>query len=151
MAEQPWASVDDVKAILHEDEEPIPDDGHVLERLEVNLLEATDVVSAHLEREYDEPDDDNDGVPDDVPPAVRRVVARVALRGFMDSDAETGATGSTQAMGPFSYHVNWAKEAVAGDFYLTGNDELRLAKYRLGTARGAGHVPMVGSGFDWWA
>lgn len=149
MTELAWANAEDVKAILPEDEEPIPSTGHVLERLEVNLLEATDVVSAYLGREYT--DDPVDGVPGDVPGAVRRVVARVALRGFMDTDVAGGAQGETNAMGPFSYHVNWSKEAVAGDFYLTDNDELRLDRYRLSGPRAVGHAPMTCSGCEWWA
>ena len=145
MTELAWASVDDVRAILSEEEDEIPEDGHVLERLMVNLLEATDVVSAYLERDdFGDPDDDDDGdgVPDDVPPRVRRVVARVALRSFIEPNDTPGAQGETHAMGPFSYHVNWSKEAVAGDFYLTETDKMKLDRYRLSTPSAAGHVPM---------
>lgn len=133
-----WANVDDVKVILDEDEEPIPDSGHVRERLQRNLEEATDVVQGYLGRDYaDEP---VDGVPGDVPGAVRRVVARVAMRGFMEVDASPGMQSETNTMGPFGYHVNWSKEAVSGDFYLTDSDELRLSRYRATTGRTPGHV-----------
>ena len=145
-----WASVADVQVILDEDEEPIPDTGHVRERLARNLEEATDVVAAFLGRDYTDADDDNDGVPDDVPGAVRRVVARVALRGFMEP-ASPGMQSETNTMGPFGYHVNWSKESVSGDFYLTDSDELRLGKYRLSSARGVGHVAAWNGGGGFYA
>lgn len=146
-----WANVEDVKAILPEDEDDIPSSGHALDRLKVNLEEATDVVRPFLGRDYTGDDDDNDDVPDDVPPAVRRVVARVALRGFMDTDATGGAAGETNTMGPFAYHINWSKEAQAGDFYLTDSDEDRLSPFQQTGPRAAGHVPMAGSGCQWWS
>ncbi len=146
-----WANAEDVRAILPEEEDDIPTSGHVLERLQVNLEEATDVVQPFLGRDYTGDDDDDDGVPDDVPPAVRRVVARVALRGFSDDAAESGATGTTNTMGPFAYHINWSKEAQSGDFYLTDWDELRLKPFRLISTRAAGHAPMAGSCGAWWA
>lgn len=145
-----WANVEDVEAILPEDEEPIPATGHARDRLVVNLEEATDIVSAFLEREYTDDDLDSDGVPDDVPPAVRRVVARVALRGFMETQDDPGASGTTSTMGPFAYHINWSKEAQAGDFYLTDSDKDRLEQYRRSTPRAVGHAPMMGSGCQWW-
>lgn len=144
-----WANIEDVEKILPEDEDPIPTAGHARDRLAEYLEEATDVVGAFLGREYDGEDEDSDGVPDDVPLPVRRVVARVALRGFVDPPP-TGVQSETNAMGPFSYHVNWAREAMAGDFYLTDTDEMRLKKFRLGGARGAGHTPMAGA-CAWWA
>ena len=134
-----WASVDDVKVILDEDEIEIPATGHVLERLKRNLEEATDVVAAYLGRDYTDAAD-GDGVPGDVPGAVRRVVARVAMRGFQEADSSPGVQSETNTMGPFGYHVNWSKEAVSGDFYLTDTDQLRLGRYRLSTGRSAGHV-----------
>lgn len=146
-----WANAEDVRKILSEEEDDIPTTGHVLERLETNLEEATDVVRGHLGRDYTGDDEDDDGVPDDVPPAVRRVVARVALRGFSDGADESGATGTTNTMGPFAYHINWSKEAQAGDFYLTDWDELRLKDFRVISTRAVGHAPMVGSGCEWWA
>lgn len=141
-----WASVADVEAILDEEDDAIPTDeaDHILVRLKVNLLEATDVVSAYLDRDYGDDDEDDDGVPDDVPPRVRRVVARVALRGFNDFPGQPGVEGTTSTMGPFATHLNWSKEAVAGDFYLTDADKLRLSKYRLGSTKQVGHVSMIG-------
>lgn len=152
-----WANIADVEKILPEDE-TVPTSGHVRERLAINLEEATDLVRAHIEQDYDEvapdapaPDEDADDVPDTVPGPVRRVVARVALRGFLDEPENPGAAGETNAMGPFSHHINWSKEAQARDFFLTESDELRLRRYRLSTPRGVGHAPMVGSGNAWWA
>lgn len=136
-----WASIADVEAILDEDEEPIPASGHVRERLATNLEEATDVVQGYLGRDYtEEPEPDDGDVPGDVPGAVRRVVARVAMRGFVEVDASPGVQSETNTMGPFGYHINWSKEAVSGDFYLTDTDRLRLGKYRLTTGRTVGHV-----------
>lgn len=145
-----YANVEDVKNILPPDEDEIPGTGPVLIRLKTNLEEATDLIIAYLGREYDEADDDEDDVPDDVPPAVRRVVARVALRGFMDSPDNPGAQGETNAMGPFSYHINWSKEATSRDFYLTDSDKARLKRYRLVSTNTVGHAPMAGAGAAWW-
>ncbi|AHY84113.1 head-to-tail adaptor [Mycobacterium phage LittleLaf] len=137
-----WASVEDVRKILPDDEDDIPEEGHVLELVEAYLEEATDVVSSYLGFEY-EGEADEDGVPDDVPPRVRRVVARVALRGFIDP-APANAQSETSTMGPFAYHVNWSREATKGDFYLTDTDELRLKPFRRSRSRAAAHVPMWG-------
>lgn len=145
-----WAAIADVEKILPEDE-TVPASGAVRERLAANLEEATDLVAAFLDVEYAGADTDSDGVPDDVPGPVRRVVARVALRGFLDEPENPGAAGETNAMGPFSHHINWSREAQARDFFLTESDELRLRRYRASTPRGVGHAPMVGSGNVWWA
>lgn len=145
-----WANVDDVQQILPDDES-IPPSGRTLDRVETNLEEATDLVSAFLGRVYEGDDDDADDVPDDVPAAVRRVVARVALRAFIDEPDYPGAQGVTNAMGPFSTHINWAKEATSRDFMLTDTDELRLSPYTVTTTRAVGHAPMVGTGCEWWA
>lgn len=149
-----YAAQSDVEAILPEDED-VPTEAE--ERLATNLEEATDLVSAFLHREYTgedaEPDPDGDGVPDDVPGAVRRVVARVALRAFIDAPDNPGAVAETNLMGPFSHTINWSKEAQARDFYLTYSDEQRLKPYVLLTARSAAHAPMVGGGGQecpWW-
>lgn len=142
-----YANKVDVENILPEDE-GVPADAVV--RLVVNLEEATDLVIAALGREYTDVDEDEDGVPDDVPGAVRRVVARVALRAFTDNPDNPGALSETNLMGPFSHTINWSKEAQARDFYLTDSDELRLKKYALTTPRAVGHAPMVGH-CDWTA
>lgn len=147
-----WASVDDVKVILDEDEEPIPETGHVRERLQRNLEEATDVVQGFLGRDYtQEPEPNDGGVPGDVPGAVRRVVARVAMRGFIETDSEPGVQSETNTMGPFGYHINWSKEAVSGDFYLSDSDELRLGPYRLRGGGTAGHVAAWSGGGGFYA
>ena len=142
-----YANSDDVAGILPDDEE-VPAEAE--ERLEINLEEATDLVIGFLGREYT--DELVDGVPGDVPGAVRRVVARVAMRGFDEPD-DPGAAGTTNAMGPFSHHINWSREAQARDFYLTDSDEIRLKRYRLISTRSAAHAPMVGGGGQecpWW-
>lgn len=140
-----YAAQVDVEKILP-DEETVP--STAVQRLATNLQEATDLVEAYLERTYTGPPDE-DGVPDDVPGAVRRVTARVALRAFTDTPDNPGAVAETNLMGPFSHTINWSKEAQARDFYLTASDELRLDKFRLGTPRGVGHAPMVGACGDW--
>jgi hypothetical protein len=145
-----YATIDDVDKILPEDE-TIPDDVRVQERLETNLEEATDLIIGFLERQYSGDDTDGDGVPDDVPNPVRRVVARVAMRGFTDEPDNPGAEGEVSAMGPFSHTINWSKEAQARDFYLTDSDKLRLEPYRLGYTGGAAHAPMSGAcGTSWY-
>src|SRR5689334_8997517 len=99
-----YANQEDVEKILPEHEE-VPEDA--VERLETNLEEATDLVIGYLGREYT--DDAIDGVPGDVPGAVRRVTARVALRGFIDAPDNPGAEAETNLMGPFSHTINWSR------------------------------------------
>lgn len=145
-----YANVDDVNAILPEDEQVPPE---AEDRVLVNLEEATDLVISFMGREYTGADSDTDGVPEDVPGAVRRVVARVALRAFTDTPNNPGAEAETNLMGPFSHTINWSKEAQARDFYLTNSDEARLKRFQLASQRGAYHVPMVGAGGQecpWW-
>lgn len=144
-----YANVDDVNAILPEDEQVPPE---AEDRVLVNLEEATDLVIPFIGRQYTGADTD-DGVPDDVPGAVRRVVARVALRGFSDAPDNPGAVAETHLLGPFSHTLNWSKEAQARDFYLTDSDKLRLNPFQLASQRGAYHAPMVGAGGQecpWW-
>lgn len=141
-----YATQADVEKILPDDES-VPNEA--VERLETNLEEATDLVIAFLGREYTgEPVDEDDPVPDDVPGAVRRVTARVALRAFMDAPENPGAVAETNLMGPFSHTINWSKEAQARDFYLTDSDELRLKRFVVSSSRAVKHAPMVGH-CDW--
>lgn len=146
-----YATQADVEAILPEHEE-VPTEAE--DRLAVILEEATDLVIAYLGREYTGEDvAPDDEVPDDVPGAVRRVVARVALRAFIDAPDNPGAEAETQLMGPFSHSINWSREAQARDLYLTDSDKLRLEKFVVNSARGVYHVPMVGAGgyeSPWW-
>lgn len=151
-----WANIADVETILPEDE-TVPASGHVRERLARNLEEATDLVRAYVGQDYDllvddtsVPDVDADDVPDTVPGPVRRVVARVALRAFLDEPENPGAAAETNAMGPFSHSINWSRESQARDFYLTDSDKDRLYSFRLSTPRGVGNVPMSGYGGKWW-
>lgn len=142
-----YATRADVQKILPEGE-TVPEDA--IPRLDTALEEATDLVISYLDREFDDTDEDEDGVPDDVPPAVRRVVARIAMRGFLDEPSNPGAVAEHQLMGPLSYTVNWSREAQARDFYLTDSDRDRLDRFKLFTATGAAHVPLAGAGADWW-
>lgn len=138
-----YASTADVEAILPPDEEMPSSSTSEFLRLEKALDEATDLVIGYLRREYvGEPTGEDDPVPDDVPGAVRRVTARVALRAFIDSPDNPGAEAETNLMGPFSHTINWSREAQARDFYLTDSDRLRLDRFRLGYSGGAAHVPM---------
>lgn len=137
-----YATQADVEAILP-DEEEVPSEAQ--ERLAVNLEEATDLIIAFLGFEYDEPDEDDDGVPDDVPPAVRRVVARVALRVFTVDPENPGVESEVNLMGPFSHTLNWSKTAQDGSLYLTSSDEERLERFKRGYTQAARHVPMVGA------
>lgn len=141
-----YATLDDVKKILPEDEDLPEEDSRGEGNLLAALDEATDLVIGFLHREYTgEPTDEpEDMVPDDVPGAVRRVVARVAMRGFM-ADVNPGAESEVQLMGPFSHALNWSKEAQAGDFYLTNSDELRIERFAVGGSGGAGYAPMAGA------
>ena len=142
-----YANIDDVVAILPDEEEEIPSEAE--DRVVVTLEEATDLVISYLGREYSG-DADDDGVPDDVPGAVRRVVARVALRGYLDTPSNPGAEAETHLMGPMSWSVNWSKLAQARDLYLTDSDKERLKRFQLSTPRGVYHAPMVGSGGHGW-
>ena len=137
-----YATQDDVEAILPEEEE-VPEEAE--DRLAVNLEEATDLVIGFLGFEYDAPDEDDDGVPDDVPPAVRRVVARVALRVFMVDPENPGAESEVNLMGPFSHTLNWSKAAQDGGLYLTDSDEARLERFVRGYSQAARHAPMMGA------
>lgn len=143
-----YANQEDVEKILPEDEE-VPEGA--VERLETVLEEATDLVVGYLEREYTGDDDDNDEVPDDVPGAVRRVTARVALRAFVDEPANPGAESEVNLMGPFSHTINWMKDAQSRSLYLTDGEKLRLDKYVAGYTGGVTHMPMAGAcGTDWY-
>lgn len=136
-----YASLSDVEAILPPDED-MPDDPTSREYLNLTtaLEESTDLVIGYLEREYD--GELIDGVPGDVPGAVRRLVARVAMRAFIDNPDNPGAEAETNLMGPFSHTINWSKEAQARDFYLTDSDKMRLDRFKVGFLAGAGHMPM---------
>lgn len=143
-----YATTEDIEVILPEGEE-IPESAS--DRLELNLEEATDLVIGYLEFEYTG-DPGLDGVPEDVPDAVRRVVARVAMRGFLDDPANPGAESEVNLMGPFSHTINWSKEFQSRDFYLTDADKMRLERYVRGYTGGVVHVPMYGyCGTDWYA
>lgn len=134
-----YAELSDVEAILPPDED-MPDTPGTREYINLTtaLDEATDLVIGYLEREY---------LPEDmIPDAVRRVVARVAMRAFIDSPDNPGAEAETNLMGPFSHTINWSKEAQARDFYLTDGEKLRLDRFKAGFLSGAGHMPMWGSG-----
>lgn len=144
-----YANQEDVEKILSEEDKPIPAEAE--DRLAVNLEEATDQVISFLGREYT--GELIDDVPDDVPGAVRRVTARVALRGFTDAPDNPGAEAETQLMGPFSHTLNWSKEAVARDIYLTDPDRARIRRFQVASERGVYHAPMVGAGGQecpWW-
>lgn len=142
-----YATIDDVRKILPEGEE-IPEGEE--ESVETVLEEATDLVIGYIEREYtgsggsdpDDPDEDDDGVPDDVPGAVRRVVARVTLRAFTDDPESPGAVVSTNLMGPFSHTLNWSKESIDRSVYLSAGEKLRLDRFKVGYTGGVAHVPM---------
>ena|SRR6478735_9404652 len=141
-----YANTTDVEDVLPEDEE-LPEAGTRGDRnLRAALEEATDLVIGFLGRTFtDVTDTDDDDVPDDVPGAVRRVVARVAMRCFIDEPSNPGAESETQLMGPFSYALNWSKESYSRSVYLTDADELRLKPYIRGNTGGARHAPMVGA------
>ena len=143
-----YANLDDVKAILPVGEE-IPAEAEDL--VGVLLEEATDLVVAYLDRGWEGDDLDTDGVPDDVPGAVRRVVARVVLRGFLDEPGNPGSESEVELMGPFSHTINWMKEAQARSAFLTDAEKMRLDPYKLFPATGAAHMPMAGAcGTGWF-
>lgn len=140
-----YANEEDVNAILPDGEDDVPPESS--DRLEVMLEEATDLVIAYLDREYD--GDLIAGVPDDVPGAVRRVTARVAMRTFLDDPWNPGAESEVNQMGPFSHTINWSKEVQARDLYLTNAEEQRLDRFKLGYKGAAAHMPMAGA-CDWY-
>ena len=158
MTDLAYANFDDVDKILPP-EEPLPDDedSRDYKNLATALFEATDVVIGFLEREFGSPDDpdydeDEDGVPDDVPPAVRRVVARVAMRNFIDEPWNPGAESEVNLMGPFSHTLNWSKEVQARDLYLTDMEKMRLERFKIGYTGSVVNMPMGGAcGTDWYA
>ena len=135
-----YATQEDVELILPEGE-TVP--GTAEDKLATVLEEATDLVIGHLGFEYTgDPDDNN--VPSDVPGAVRRVVARVALRAFIDEPDEPGAVSTRDLMGPFSHDINWSKESQDGSVYLSKGEELRLDRFVRGSTMGAAHYAMYG-------
>jgi hypothetical protein len=141
-----YANQGDVELILPDDDAEVPEEA--VDRLAVVLEEATDLVIGYLEREYTGDDTDTDGVPDDVPGAVRRVTARVALRAFTENPDEPGAAATTSLMGPFSHTINWAKTAQDRSVYLSDSDELRLERFKRAFAgSGAAHVPMYDNSY----
>jgi len=143
-----YANIDDVNKLLDPDER-VPAEEE--DKMTVLLEEATDLIIGYLEREYTEEDEDEDGVPDDVPGAVRRVAARVALRGLEDDPANPGAEAEINLMGPFSHTINWSKEYQGRSLYLTAGEELRLDRYKGGYTGGVTHVPMSGAcGVSWY-
>ncbi len=150
-----YATPDDVEAVLPPTEdmpdEPSNPDAPSREwrNLTTALEEATDLVIGFLEREYTDDDDDGDGVPDDVPGAVRRVVARVTLRAFLDEPYEPGAESEVNLMGPFSHTVNWSKESQSRSMWLTDGEKLRLGRYKQGYTGGAAHMAMYGARGAW--
>lgn len=136
-----YADFSDVEAILPPDE-VMPDEPDTREWLNLTtaLEEATDLVIGYLEREYES----------EIPDAVRRVVARVAMRAFIDNPDNPGAEAETNLMGPFSHTINWSREAQARDFYLTDSDKIRLDRFKAGFLGGAGHMPMWGTNAEPW-
>jgi hypothetical protein len=142
-----YASVEDVSLILPEGGTVPPE---AEDQLNVYLEEATDLVIGYLDREFIEPATGDDLVPDDVPDAVRRVVARIAMRGFTDEPGNPGAESEVELMGPFSHTINWMKEAQARSFYLTDSEKMRLDRFKLFPATGVVHVPMSGAGGTCW-
>lgn len=138
-----YASVDDVEAILPPENDMPVNPSREYTNLVTALEEATDLVIGYIEREYtDYTGGIYGGVPLDVPDAVRRVTARVAMRAFTDVPDNPGAEAETNLMGPFSHTINWSKEAQSRDFYLTDGDKLRLDRFKIGYLKGAGHMPM---------
>lgn len=137
-----WANVADVNKLLPPDEQ-IPEEYEP--QVKAVLEEATDLVIGHLDRGWSgQPD--ADGIPADLPGAVRRVVARIALRAFEDEGDNPGAIQSTNLMGPFSHTVNWGKDAIDRSVYLSKGEEIRLAPYMAGGfSGGAGHFLMSGA------
>ena len=133
-----YADFSDVEAILPPDEEmPTEPASRDWLTLTTALEESTDLVIGYLEREF--------LAEDVIPDAVRRVVARVAMRAFIDNPDNPGAEAETNLMGPFSHTINWSKEAQTRDFYLTESDRLRLDRFKIGFLGGAAHMPMWGS------
>lgn len=144
-----YADLDDVENILPADEE-LPEDDRGERNILTALEEATDLVEGYLDRRFTgEPDDQ--GVPADVPPAVRRITARIALRVFLDEPTNPGSQSEVELMGPFSHTINWAQEAQARSVFLTDSDKMRLDPYKLFPATGVIHAPMAGAGGTcWW-
>lgn len=135
-----YANVDDVEAILTPETDMPVEPSREYTNLVTALEEATDLVIGYIEREYT--GNRYEGVPSDVPDAVRRVTARVAMRAFTETPENPGAEAETNLMGPFSHTINWSKEAQARDFYLTSSDKMRLDRFKVGYLNGAGHMPM---------
>lgn len=139
-----YATAADVEKILDASIELPATGSRERDNLEAALLEATDAVIGYLEREFegDATDAPDDLVPDDVPGAVRRVTARVALRGFLEDPSAPGAESEVNLMGPFSHTINWSKEAQARSLYLTQGEKDRIARFRVDFSSTAGHVAM---------
>lgn len=137
-----YATVDDVEVILPPEEE-LPED---TDRLESMLDEATDLVIGFLEQ-----GDNAYASVEDIPPAITRVVARVAMRNFIDEPANPGAESEVNLMGPFSHTLNWSKEVQARDLFLTDAEKLRISRFKIGYSGSVTHLPMAGAcGTAWY-
>lgn len=152
-----YANIADINKILPADEDPLPlsldeaedeEQERIVTNVQTVLEEATDLIVAILHREYVDPDEDIDGVPDDVPGAVRRVCARMSLRAFSEDPEAAGAEATTNLMGPFSHTINWRKEAQDRSVYISDSERERLDPYILGYSGGAAHYAMYTAAAD---
>lgn len=110
------AEVEDVEAALGRDLT-----GTEGAQADALLEEASDLVIGYLGCEPEDP----------TPATVTRVVARMVARVFSQTNP-TGATGTTQSVGPFSQTVQFASGTTGGNPWIASADKISLRPYRCG-------------------
>ncbi|MCK7676354.1 hypothetical protein [Corynebacterium pygosceleis] len=115
------ATIDDLNRAL---EEPVaPEDSDYAALL---LEEASDLVVAYCGREFTEK----------VPPAVRRVVARMVSRALGSDSSDSGGplpVGASQigyTAGPFSTQTTFSSGSTDGGVWLTRSDKAKLRRWK---------------------
>lgn len=98
--------------------------------------EATVLIEAYLDREWDDDDNDEDTVPAAVPRNVRVVCSRVVARtltsgpapGLGASAMQPGTKSFNSSMGPLGHTTTFGDDVVFGSPWLSRSDKLMLRR-----------------------